>query len=224
MFERDGFHRARLADIVEEARVSIGTFYNYYDSKEAIFRDVMAEVAADLVAGAHEAGGPGADPVAGIAQGNLAYIRGYRRNAKLMSLLLQVAEQDAEVRELRVEIRRSFETRLSRAIRRWQEQGLAWSDVDPVYAANALAYMVDRFLYEWVVLDLDYDESEAVRTLTRLWARGLGLERPPAPSRQRPAKAARSTSPNDGPRSDARRSASAPSSSRTRKARATKQK
>lgn len=193
VFERDGFHRARLADIVEEAKVSIGTFYNYYDSKEAIFRAVMAEVAADLVSGAHEGAGPGADPVAGIAQGNLAYIRGYRRNAKLMSLLLQVAEQDAEVRELRLEIRRSFETRLSRAIRRWQQQGLAWNDVDPVYAANALAYMVDRFLYEWVVLDLDYDEAKAVHTLTRLWARGLGLERPPPPApRRRAAGAARS--------------------------------
>lgn len=185
VFERDGFHQARLFDIVEEAQVSIGTFYNYYDSKEEIFRDVMGQVAQDLVSGGGEVAGTGADPVAGIAQGNLAYIRGYRRNAKLMSLLLQVAEQDAEVRDLRLEIRHSFESRLSRAIKRWQDQGLAWDDIDPVYAANALAYMVDRFLYEWVVLDLDYDEAEAVYTLTRLWARGLGLERPAAPTRRR---------------------------------------
>lgn len=223
VFERDGFHRARLLDIVEEAKVSIGTFYNYYDSKEEVFRDVMAQVTDDLVSGAHQGAGSGGDPVAGIAQGNLAYIRGYRRNAKLMSLLLQVAEQDPEVRQLRLDIRRGFETRLSRAIKRWQDEGLAWDDVDPVYAANALAYMVDRFLYEWVVLDLDYDEAEAVHTLTRLWARGLGLERPTAPSRGRSA-VTRSSAPADDPHPGNRKSPAATSSSRTRKAKATKQK
>ena len=36
VFERDGFHDARLADIVQEAQVATGTFYNYYNSKEEI--------------------------------------------------------------------------------------------------------------------------------------------------------------------------------------------
>jgi hypothetical protein len=95
-----------------------------------------------------------------------------------MGLLLQVAEQDQELLALRLEIRAAFETRISRAIARWQKEGLAWPDVDPVYTANALAYMVDRFLYEWTMLDLDYDEELVIDTLSRLWARGLGLERP----------------------------------------------
>ena len=38
--------------------------------------------------------------------------------------------------------------------------------------------MVDRFLYEWTVLNLDYDEDLVVETLTKLWTRSLGLERP----------------------------------------------
>ena len=59
-----------------------------------------------------------------------------------------------------------------------ERDGLAYPDLDPVYTANALSYMVDRFLYEWTVLDLDYDEDKAVETLSRLWVRSLGLEQP----------------------------------------------
>lgn len=189
IFERDGFHAARLSDIVETATVSIGTFYNYYSSKEKIFRDIMNQVGEDLVLVARSGGQWAGDPVKGIEQANLSYVKGYRRNAKLMSLLMQMAEQDVEMRELRLEIRHSFEMRLSTTIARWQREGLAWDDVDPVYAANALAYMVDRFLYEWVMLDLDYDEDKVVDTLTRLWARGLGLERPAVGSAECPAVA-----------------------------------
>lgn len=180
VFERDGFHAARLSDIVNEADVSIGTFYNYYSSKTEIIRDLFTEVTAELVSYSESpsAGPTQPDLVARIEDANRSYVRGYRHNAKLMSILYQMAERDPEISALGREIRGAFEARISRAIGRWQREGLAWPDLDPVYAANALAYMVDRFLYEWETLDLDYDEDKVVDTLSRLWARGLGLERP----------------------------------------------
>ena len=85
----------------------------------------------------------------GIIDANRSYVAGYRKNARLMSLLSQVAERDAEVQAIGIAIRDHFEDRISQAIARWQAQGLAYSDLDPVYTANALAYMVDRFLAEW---------------------------------------------------------------------------
>ena len=44
-----------------------------------------------------------------------------------------------------------------------------------MYTANALADMVDRFLHEWSVLGLDYDEDKVAATLSTLWVRALGL-------------------------------------------------
>jgi AcrR family transcriptional regulator len=177
VFERDGFHDARLSDIVKRAHVSIGTFYNYYPSKIAIFRDLMSLVSADLVSQAETNSPHEDDPVGRIEAANRAYVQGYRRHAKLMRLLYEMAERDEEILTLRRDMRSTFELRISRAIRQWQKAGLAWPDLDPVYAANALAYMVDRFLHEWSLLNLDYDEDTVVYTLNRLWARGLGLER-----------------------------------------------
>ena len=178
VFERDGFHDARLADVTKEAKVSTGTLYNYFQSKEQLFRAVMQGVLDDLTERSGDE--PDAterptDPVQGIVDANRSYIAGYRKNARLMALLSQVAERDPEVHAIGIAIRDHFEQRLSRAIRRWQEQGLAYADLDPVYTANALAYMVDRFLAEWFALGLRYDEELAADTLNKLWIRALGM-------------------------------------------------
>ena len=44
-----------------------------------------------------------------------------------------------------------------------------------MYTANALAYMVDRFLAEWFALGLRYDEDLVADTLNKLWIRALGM-------------------------------------------------
>jgi AcrR family transcriptional regulator len=176
VFERDGFHDARLADIVQEAQVATGTFYNYYNSKEEIFRDLMDTVVADLIEQSSEQDVPARDdPIGRIYASNRAYVRGYRRHARLMTLLLQLGEIGDTAQ---LNIRGTFEKRVSRAIRRWQDAGLAYADLDAVYTANALAYMVDRFLYEWTVLGLEYDEEQVIETLSKLWVRALGLDHP----------------------------------------------
>jgi hypothetical protein len=119
------------------------------------------------------------DPVVGIYETNRSYVHGYRRDARLMTLLTWVVEVEPEARRIGLALREQFEERISRAIVRWQGEGLVWSDLDPVYTANALAYMVDRFLYEWETLHLDYDEDKVADTLNKSWVRALGLAEGP---------------------------------------------
>ncbi len=45
---RKGYHAARVDDIVTAARTSHGTFYLYFASKEDLFDQLVAQVAADL--------------------------------------------------------------------------------------------------------------------------------------------------------------------------------
>lgn len=47
---RKGYHTARVDDIVTAARSSHGTFYLYFASKEDLFDQLVAQVAADLTA------------------------------------------------------------------------------------------------------------------------------------------------------------------------------
>lgn len=176
VFERDGFHLARLSDVTAEAGVSTGTFYHHFTSKSELFSSLIDEVVEELVQVDGQQRPDGRDPVAGIFEANRAYVNGYRRNARLMTLLVQLGPHDEEISAKGRNVRSEFETRLTRAIERWQAEGLAYCDLDARCAANAFAYLVDRFLYEWAVLDLDDDEERVADELTKLWVRGLGMQ------------------------------------------------
>src|SRR5580658_11208270 len=73
VFERGGFIDARITDIAEEAGAAHGTFYTYFDSKEAALQAVILHLEAELL-------GSGAaryvgrrdhqDPVAALREAN----------------------------------------------------------------------------------------------------------------------------------------------------------
>src|SRR3954470_18657587 len=47
-FAKKGYHAARVDDIVAAAETSHGTFYLYFESKEALFDELVSGVAAEL--------------------------------------------------------------------------------------------------------------------------------------------------------------------------------
>jgi AcrR family transcriptional regulator len=90
VFERDGFHDARLADVTREAKVSTGTLYNYFQSEEELFRAVIQVVLDDRTEPAGDDDRrpePASGVVQGIIDANRSYVAGCRKNARLMSLL-----------------------------------------------------------------------------------------------------------------------------------------
>jgi AcrR family transcriptional regulator len=49
VFARLGYHRAGIAEIVDEVGVARGTFYRYFDSKRAIFQVVLSDMMDEVV-------------------------------------------------------------------------------------------------------------------------------------------------------------------------------
>jgi AcrR family transcriptional regulator len=92
VFERDGYVDARLTDITREAKRSTGNFYTYFAGKEEVFHAVLEAVQDEML---HPGYGPhvdpGSSPYAVIEASNRAYFEAYRRNARLMLPLEQVA-------------------------------------------------------------------------------------------------------------------------------------
>jgi AcrR family transcriptional regulator len=174
VFERDGYVRARITDIADEAGVAHGSFYSHFDGKPAIFAAVMAEVEEEML---HP--GPvltAGDPVAVIEAANRAYLEAYQRNARLMALLEQVATVDESFRELRRKRSAAFLDRNARAVRRLQQAGLADPGLDADLTSLALSTMVSRSAYAAFVLETPPADSEALAaTLTRLWVNALRI-------------------------------------------------
>ncbi|MFX0578348.1 TetR/AcrR family transcriptional regulator [Nocardia nepalensis] len=177
VFERDSYLDARLSDITTEAKCSTGSFYTYFSSKEEILQAV-------LEASQHEMMHPGmprlsaneSSPVAVIEASNRAYFEAYKRNAKLMLILDQVAAIDPKFREIRRRRARAFSDRNARSIRDLQERGLADRELDPYAAARALSGMVGRMAYYAFALEEETSLDDLVRTATRLWANALKID------------------------------------------------
>jgi AcrR family transcriptional regulator len=183
VFTRDGYLDAKIADIAATAGVANGSFYTYFDSKEAIFRTVIQVVIDEMYAAATVPEEVEHEPQVRIEHATRAYLRAYQEHAGLMGILEQVATFNPGFREMRRGIRQAFRTRTEKGLRRLQRDGLIDPDLSPKCTAEALGSMVSNFCYVSFVLGETYPEEEAVRTVTSLWMRGIGLSpRVDAPS------------------------------------------
>jgi AcrR family transcriptional regulator len=178
VFERDGFLDARIADITAQAEVAIGTFYTYFDSKEAIFHEVVDELIDELYHQSHVGDVAGSDPVARIAAANRLYLKAVARQAGLYAVMVQVASINADFRRRRQESRLAFVDRAARGLRHLQETGQADRSLEPDLTAAMLCGMVENFAEVRHVLGHRFDDERAVEAMTGIWARAIGLRAP----------------------------------------------
>ena len=189
VFEEEGYGTASVSRVVERADVSRGTFYLYFDSKQDVFRTLVLEIRDGLLrlqadSALGERRRP--SPEQRIEHAVRAYVDFYRRHARMLAVLEQVATYDEGLRELRLEMRRSVSERARDFIVHLQASGAVPTTVDPRYASFALTGMVDRFVFVWLILGEDFEEEHVVRDLTRLWYQAIGgtvSADPPAGSR-----------------------------------------
>jgi AcrR family transcriptional regulator len=176
VFAEHSYADATIADITTAAEVAHGTFYTYFESKRDLFVEVVESLVTEIRAEARSLPRDGDDPWSRVERSNRGYLRAYKRNARLMGVLEQVAMDDPELRDVRLASRRYWVERQEEQIKRWQAEGLARAEIDAGYAANALGAMVDRCAFLWLVLgDEPYEEDRAVASLTDLYVNALGL-------------------------------------------------
>jgi AcrR family transcriptional regulator len=163
-------------------QTAYGAFYHYFDSKEALFREIAEEMEVTLLSlddVPHDRAEP-VDPYQRIREANRSYLSAYRRNAGIMRVIDKVSHYDDQVREIRQKRQDEFGARQSASVRRLQRDGLADPAVDAQYAAMALSSMVASFAAALFRSSTPYDFDKAVDQLTILWANALRIEGPGA--------------------------------------------
>ncbi|MGX5653929.1 TetR/AcrR family transcriptional regulator [Geodermatophilus nigrescens] len=179
VFEKRGFLDTRVADIVAEARVAQGTFYTYFDSKDAVFQAVATGVVGEMLVALRadtHAGTPYERAHAAMER----FVDAYRPRARIIALVEQVGTFTPELKHLRLQVREAFVERAARGIAHQQEAGIADKSLDPVLTAEVLGAMVDHTCYVWLNLGRDFDRDALLRTLTTVWVRAIGADVPPA--------------------------------------------
>lgn len=176
VFEESGFEETRIAHITGRAGIAYGSFYTYFDSKDAVFHEVAKGVAGQMFDAARSAAPPGTAPVDRIRHATERFLAAYRDNARIMQVIEQISPRHPVFRTLFLEIRGLFVDRIISGTRRLQEEGLASADIDVEATASMLGGMVEHTARMLFLYGEEHDPEVVVETATRLWARGIGLE------------------------------------------------
>lgn len=185
VFGRSGYGNARISDITAQAKLSQGSFYRYFTDKEAALHELLEDLLRDVVEFARDSWSA-SDPARSVRVTTRKYLEFYRDNADLYALLIEVAQTDPRVRQMWGEARDAFYTRISRMIRRSQDEGIAGPELNPDFIALLLGGMTEQYAYACFVegrypaLPLD----DVVEQISMVWAdaifRGAGQGSGPA--------------------------------------------
>ena len=177
-FEKRGFHNTRITDITTGARMAVGSFYTYFESKEQIFEALVIEMENRVYDAPQRAIGEGATPLQRIRATNEVYLLTYQRNAKFWAAIEEAALGGGKAREIQTARHAESRDRTLRTLRVWQGRGLIRSDIDLEFAASCLGAMTERCAYLWFVHGEPVEMPEAIDKLTAIWGDVLGLEQP----------------------------------------------
>jgi AcrR family transcriptional regulator len=180
VFDDDGFTEARITDIADVAGTAHGSFYTYFESKEAIFKAVIDELLDEMNAVTFEKDVDPHSEYDAISRANERYYDAWAANAKTLAVLDEVASFRPEFYERLTLLRRTFVDHYSMILTRLQAKGIAAPDLNPYHSACALAAMVEHSMRWWLGRGEPHDRAVALDTLNKLWARSIGLQDGPS--------------------------------------------
>ena len=178
VFSDKPYRNVRIAEIAARAGVSTGSFYTYFESKEALFR-VVASAALDQLFSYDRVDPDNTDqnPVRDLDYGMRQFFLSCLRNRTICLSIEQIRLIDDDVRLNRRGTLMRGAKRVERWIKSFQEQGVCDPDIDPWFTALALQSMAVNLAYDQLVFrDRPQDIDALVAAVTPIWARAVGLE------------------------------------------------
>lgn len=171
VFERRGYHAARVDDIVKVAKTSHGTFYLYFANKEDLFRALLADVAEEMTA-LSESLGPVSSSKAGYDELRAWLARFfslYERYHPVIRAWTESEVGDPEMGRMGANVLGGFAETLVRRIAELDPP----APVDPEIGALAMVAMIERFSYYVVSRNLQVDRDKMLDSLAAMLHVGL---------------------------------------------------
>ncbi len=175
---RKGVLAATIADIAAEAGRSAASFYNYYDSKEAMvrewalrFRDEAGQRASSMVR-------HGLTNRERIEQATAAHWYTYRNRLAEMVGVSQLAMVNEDFARYWAEICAVPVGHITETVKRAQAEGYCTDD-DPALLAVAIVSMLNQFCYVQLATPRDDDgpdDAACIRTLANVFYRAIYAE------------------------------------------------
>jgi AcrR family transcriptional regulator len=157
VFGRKGYHHTRISDVIAEAGIARGTFYLYFESKSAIFLELLDRLLDRLREGVVGVEiGPGAPPVdEQLAETVRRIVETVSRNRLLTTIIIREAVGlDAEVdRKLR-EFYGNLLAYLREALDEGKRMGIV-REIDTEVAAMCILGGFKQMMEQYVLMEDD---------------------------------------------------------------------
>ncbi len=172
VFARKGYHGAGVSDIIDAAGVARGTFYNYFESKRAIFQAVLAELMEQVTHAVEpiDVGAPIPPQVRANLRRVVALLLEMGDGARI--LFADAANIDAEGTETLGEFYGTASARIERALRTGQLMGVV-RDCDVALTASCLLGMLKEPIFQGLLRREAIDVDALVDTIFAIVGSGL---------------------------------------------------
>lgn len=183
VFAEKGYFNTKISDIATAAGRSTGSFYNYYDNKEQLLEELLAQFSSEVVAGSSTR--RLSDPAAGIRAAVTAYWSTYKKYLPEMIGLFQMSMTNDEFRQ-RWKVNRAAGIRPVLAGLQGAERAGQPIHFPLALLASALVSMLESFCWVWLAArgDLDVEppsDEVAIETLSAIWYGAVYAEAIPIP-------------------------------------------
>ncbi len=175
VFEKRGYHETRIADVTTAARMAVGSFYTYFDSKEDLFEAVLIEMENLVYEDPARTARDGLTPLQRIRATNEVYLTTYQKNARFWAVIEQATLRNPKARQIQAARHAESRARTMRALAAWQAQGLIDPAIDLPFVSECLGAMTERCAYLWFVMGEPVEMPAAIDKITRVWGDALGL-------------------------------------------------
>jgi AcrR family transcriptional regulator len=165
VFSRKGFHATRVDDIVKRARTSHGTFYLYFPSKDALFEQLVADVADEFRTLTESLPDVTPTPAShdALARWLVSFIEVYAHYGPLIRSWTESDRRDASEGMGGDDVLATVADALAARIKVRRRK-----DLDPAVAALALVAMVERVNYFLATGQLTEDATAVAGTLATI--------------------------------------------------------
>jgi len=182
MFQQKGFQLTRVSDIVSSAGVSQGTFYNYFKSKEEIFRNICNEFITQLKTlfierSEHLFDGDTVDEiVANVHRIVRDVITIYQQNLAVTELLFREGIGNGGLfKEIYEELLTIFLTLIEEQVKKAIQRGFIHIE-DPEIASVLLFGLFERGLFYFMLIRQNTDLARLERIMVDFILKALSFD------------------------------------------------
>jgi TetR/AcrR family transcriptional regulator len=178
LFSEKGFHNVSMQEIAVEAEFATGTIYNFFDSKEALYREIMDEVADNVLSVVRPILEDDADEQEKIAGFIGASIRVFRENSAAIRLFLRANQGPlahigtAHFSETAIQVHDTLQAMLRQVYASGVRKG-TFRALDPRVVALALDAALRTIVFSVAEDAQDSALEQRVASIEELFFRGI---------------------------------------------------